>query len=413
MTIRRKVSSSITEPPADLLNAFPSCPTVAWVRRGQGLVGWGIAARATFVGPERFSRAQRWFSDWLDECEVDDQASLTGSGPLAFASFTFDDESPGSVVVIPRVLLGVRDGVAWRTEVTPAQDEVRSDDQGDAPVPRSRCEQPRWRDETAATANWSSSVGEALKRISAGEVDKIVLARAVQAEFDEPLDLRPVLTRLAATQPECWTFHVEDLIGATPELLIRRFGEQVTSRVLAGTVPGSGSADEDERHARRLRASPKNLAEHEYAVRSVAHALSVHCTDLDVPTDPAVLRLPNVQHLATDVSGRLADGSTALALAAQLHPTAAVCGTPTERAMALIAELEDIRRGRYSGPVGWFDGNGDGEIALALRCAQFSSDRRSARLFAGCGLVADSQPGAELAESEAKLDAMRQALIGD
>lgn len=405
MTIRRTVSSIITQPPADLLSAVPECPSAAWVRQGQGLVGWGVASQATFIGPERFSRAQRWFSEWLAGCDIDDQAGLRGSGPLAFASFTFDAESPGSVVVIPRVLLGLRDGVAWRTEVAPVEDPCGPAEPTHTPL-------PYWHDETAATASWSASVGEAIKRIAAGEIDKIVLARSIEAHFDEPVDLRPVLKRLAATQQECWTFHVDGLVGATPELLIRRFGQRVTSRVLAGTVPSSGSATEDAKDARELQASAKNLAEHEYAVRSVAHALSVHCTDLDVPRTPTVLRLPNVQHLATDVSGRLADRSTALALAAQLHPTAAVCGTPTERAMALIGQIEDIRRGRYSGPVGWFDGDGDGEFALALRCAQFSDDRRSARLFAGCGLVADSQPGSELAESEAKLDAMRHALTG-
>lgn len=405
MTIRRKVSSRPVEMPEDLLSALPERPTVAWVRRGEGLVGWGVAGRAFFSGAERFSRAQRWFSEWIDRHEVSDAAGCRGSGPVAFGSFTFDDEAFGSVVVIPRVIVGVRDGTAWRTEIegTPPQSSS-------APEPAANL--PTWQDETAATAAWSDAVGEALKRIAAGEVDKIVLAREIRAQFDEGVDVLAVLHRLAQTHPDCWTFHVDGLLGATPELLVRRFGDRVVSRVLAGTVRSSGSATLDARQARHLQGSSKDLAEHEYAVRSVAHALAVHCTDLDVPRNPTVLRLANVQHLSTDVSGRLADGVTALALAAQLHPTAAVCGTPTERAMTLIAELEGIDRGRYSGPVGWFDARGDGEMAIALRCGQFAADGRSAVLYAGCGLVADSEPEAELAESEAKLEAMRRALSG-
>ncbi len=193
---------------------------------------------------------------------------------------------------------------------------------------------------------------------------------------------------------------------------MRRSRDHVMSRVLAGTVAASTSISTDARAAAELQASSKNLDEHEYAVRSVAHALAIHCTDLSVPDEPSVLRLANVQHLATDVTGNLADDASALALAASLHPTAAICGTPTERAMSVIRELEDMDRGRYSGPVGWFDANGDGEFAIALRCAQFDADLRRARLFAGCGLVADSDAAAELAESQVKLAAMRSALSG-
>lgn len=398
--------------PTQILTAQPREPSVAWVRNGEGLVGWGVAATEHFTGEERFSRAQRWFAEW---CETNspsgspkDPSGQTQPGsPVAFASFTFDDEAPGSVVVIPQTLLTVRGDQAWLCTIGPTAQE----DAPESPFPEPGSQpRPRWTDQTTEAAAWTSGVAECVKRIETGELDKVVLARKIGAEFDEPLEIRPVLSGLAASYPECWTFHVDGLLGATPELLIRRLGDDVSSRVLAGTVRSSGSASADARNAEGLQASPKDLVEHEYAVRSVAHALAVHCTDLDVAETPSVLPLTNVQHLATDIYARLADGSSALALAATLHPTAAVCGTPTERAMSLISEMESINRGRYSGPVGWFNADGDGEFGIALRCAEVSQDRRSAQLFAGCGLVADSEPSAELAESNAKLEAMRQAL---
>lgn len=405
--------------PVDLLSTpWASAPTAAWIRRGQGMLGWGIAATARFSGAERFSRAQRWVGDWLAQAAIDDTLGAPGVGPIAFSSFTFDDESAGSVVVIPRTLVGWRDGVGWRIDVVLTADDDPGTGAGasgladlvaagpPAPVP------PSWRDETASAAEWTSSVREAVKRIAAGELDKVVLARQVRADFATPAAVSPVLARLGERYPECWTFHVDGLVGATPELLVRRSRDRVMSRVLAGSVPSSGSDAIDLRTAEAMQLSSKQLSEHEYAVRSVAHALAIHCTDLSVPAHPDVLRLANVQHLATDVTGSLADGSTALALAASLHPTAAVCGTPTERAQAVISELENLDRGRYSGPVGWFDGNGEGEFGIALRCAQFSPDWRQARLLAGCGLVADSDSAAELAESEVKLAAMRWALSG-
>ena len=182
-----------------------------------------------------------------------------------------------------------------------------------------------------------------------------MLARDAVAEVDGQLDSRALLLRLAQSYPSCWTFSVDGLIGATPELLVRRTGDLVTSRVLAGTVRRRGDDQTDAGLARALMASDKDAEEHEYAVHSVAKALAAHCTDLEVPVRPHVLELANVQHLATDVTGQLADSATVLALAASLHPTAAVCGTPTERAMALIRSIEGMDRGRYAGPVGWFE----------------------------------------------------------
>ncbi len=398
---------------AGLLDLLPATGGHAWVRGGTGMIGWGSAARFEMSGPERFSRAQRWWSDWCQQAQVDDQVTLPGTGPVAFASFTFDSGPQSSVVVVPAVLIGHRDGHTWLTTVESSDLTVADPAHTDGRPVRGAVQ---WGPGSRTLPEWAAAVDRAIERVAAGELDKVVLARDVVADLDEPLDGPALLRRMAQRYPECWTFAVDGLIGATPELLVRRAGDRVVSRVLAGTVRRRGDDSVDAGLAEALLASGKDLEEHQYAVHSVAEALAAHCTDLVVPPTPHVLRLANVQHLATDVSGMLADRAPVLALAASLHPTAAVCGTPTERAAALIREIEGLDRGRYAGPVGWLDAAGDGEFGIALRCAAVEDTPRGPatrlRLYAGCGIVAGSTSEAEIAESEAKLDAVRSALLG-
>lgn len=396
--------------PVDLLGRVPLDGPLAWVRGGEGLIGWGTAARLEVRGDERFSRAQRWWSTLCARFDVDDTVSMAGTGPVAFGSFSFDPVRGTSVVVVPSVVVGRRGGQAWLTVVGSDRDAGGAlAALPPASVPAAPSD-VTWTDGSRTAQEWAVAVQEAVRRIKAGELDKVVLARDVVAQVDGALDPRHLLVRLAAAYPSCWTFSVAGLVGATPELLVRRTGDLVTSRVLAGTVGRRGDDLADAGLARALMASGKDTEEHEYAVRSVARALAAHCTDLEVPTRPHVLELANVQHLATDVTGRLADSATVLALAASLHPTAAVCGTPTERAFALIAELEGMDRGRYAGPVGWFDRHGDGEFGIALRCAEVDEESGRVRAFAGCGIVAGSEPADEVAESDAKLVPVRDAL---
>ena len=398
----------------DLLTLLPATGGHAWVRDGAGFVGWGQAARFTMSGPERFSRAQRWWSAWCEAAHVDDQVGVRGTGPVAFASFTFDSGPQESVVIVPAVVVGNRAGRTWLTTVEVEAEDVPPQVAA-GPTVHGSTGPIAWAPGTRPVEHWARAVSEAIGRISAGELDKVVLARDIVAELPTALDAAALLRRMAAAYPECWTFSVDGLVGATPELLVRRDGDRVTSRVLAGTVRRRGDDSVDAARAAALLDSDKDLEEHEYAVHSVAEALAAHCTDLDVPNAPHVLSLANVQHLATDVTGMLADGASALALAASLHPTAAVCGTPTERATALIRELEAMDRGRYAGPVGWIDARGDGEFGIALRCAAVEDSPRGPatrlRLFAGCGIVAGSTAEGEIAESEAKLDAVRRALL--
>jgi menaquinone-specific isochorismate synthase len=280
----------------------------------------------------------------------------------------------------------------------------------DGPAPRLR-----YADGALDPATWCAAVAGAVERIGAGELAKVVLARDLLVSADLPLDPRRLLRRLADRFPDCWTFAVDGLLGATPELLLRRSGRRLSARVLAGTAPRGAGADDD-RLAAALIGSAKDRSEHALAVDSLVRALQPYCSGLDVPAEPDLLTLANVRHLATDVAGTQrrsgARGNAGLLeLVGAVHPTAAVCGTPTEHAAEVITELEGMDRGRYAGPVGWLDAEGDGEFGLALRCAELTGPN-DARLFAGCGIVAGSDPAAELAETQAKFAAFQAALEG-
>ena len=248
-----------------------------------------------------------------------------------------------------------------------------------------------------------------MRRIThSADLRKVVLARDLHASADIPIDPRVLLRWLAARYPGCFTFACDGLVGATPELLIRKDGWEVSSLVLAGTAPRGATQAEDSDLARALLGSAKENEEHEYAAASLRDTLSPLCAAMYVTPRPELIRLPNVQHLGTRVRGTLAAARSALALVAAVHPTAAVGGTPTDAAVEVIRELESMDRERYAGPVGWVDADGNGEWGIALRCAQLDGNR--ARLFAGCGIVAGSDPAAELAETESKFRPMRNAL---
>ena len=262
-------------------------------------------------------------------------------------------------------------------------------------------------------AQWMERVEQAVARIKSGELEKLVLARDSVIHSDKTIDIARLIQSLEAEYPSTWIFLVQNLIGATPELLVRLSKSLVTSRVLAGTIRKTGDEARDLSLAGSLAKSSKDLEEHKYAVRSVADALSPYCSSTNVPESPFVLHLANVMHLATDVTGVVNESATPtdiFTLVSALHPSAAVCGTPTEKAKLAISELEGMSRGRYAGPVGWIDARGDGELGIALRTGLINETRDGARIFAGCGIVAGSNPADELAESQAKLIPMRTAL---
>lgn len=378
----------------DLLSLFPP-QGCAWVREGSGIVGAGELRREA-LGAEGLREASRLWRSWAPALGVGDDVRLPGTGAIAFVSASF---VPGDgVLVVPEAVVGRHGDVGWVTgalDVSPREGSQSAASPGSVTITAGALTDEEWQERAT----------EAVRRIRAGRLQKVVLARDVVARSEAPLDLPQVARRLAAAYPTTWTFLVDGLVGATPELLVRVQDWQVTSRVLAGTAWRTDASDP----GARLQASGKDREEHAYAVASVVEVLRAWCADLRVP-EPAVLELPNVVHLATTITGTLADpGSSVLDVAAALHPSAAVCGTPRAEAAAAIAELESMDRGRYGGPVGWVDAAGNGEIGIALRCGQ-QVDERTLRLYAGCGLVAGSDPVTELAETRAKLAPMLGAL---
>jgi menaquinone-specific isochorismate synthase len=406
------VRTVAVDDPGPLLALLPASAGhggTAWVRRGDGLVGWGEAAVLRTSGPGRFADARRWWEHHARSAVVRDEVAEPGTGLVCMGSFAFADEPGDSVLVVPEVVVGRRGDRTWVTTISAAGITTPP-----TLTPHEEADAPRdvtFADGAISGTAWESVVAEAVRRINAGDLEKVVLARDLVATAAEDVDVRWPLRRLAEDYPMCWTFHVDGLFGATPEMLVRRERGLVTSRVLAGTIRRTGDDERDLALAATLARSSKDLEEHEYAVRSVAEALAPQCTSMNVPEAPFVLHLPNVMHLATDVAGVALDAgdiASSLTLAEALHPSAAVGGTPTDTATALIAEIEGMDRGRYAGPVGWMDATGDGEWGIALRSAEIDGPR--VRLFAGCGIVADSDPEAELAEAQAKFVPVRDAL---
>lgn len=408
----------LDDAPADLLALLPALPAgelFSWVRRGTGIVGWGVAARVDTAGATRFADARVWWDGIVAGADVDDRVGRPGAGLVAFGSMAYSAASPtGGALVVPRVVVGTDESGAWLTTVSVDGDTGPSPDLTDlaalaaAPAPA----QPgdiRFADGDQSAAAYVAAVEQAVARIGAGDVEKVVLARDLVATSGSPVDPRHLLRRLAETYPSTWVFSVDGLVGATPEMLVRLSKGLVTSRVLAGTIRRTGDAERDDALAGQLARSSKDLEEHEYAVASVAQALRPHTTSMNVPEAPFVLHLPNVMHLASDVTAVLGAHATSLELAESLHPSAAVCGTPRAAADALIAELEAMDRGRYAGPVGWLSADGDGEWGIGLRSGAVEGTHQ-VRLYAGCGIVAGSVPQAELGETDAKLLPMRDAL---
>lgn len=404
------ISPAVTRPwqpgAAGLIAALPEATgSVCFVQDGDGLVGWGVHAALTVTGPGAARTIADWYAEQLRDIAVTDQVGAPGTGPVCFVSLGFADGDP-SVAVIPRTILG-RAGSTWFH--TTVGDGAAAAEPTAVTAPG----QVRYSDPAMSTAGFTAAVAETVTRIRAGQAQKVVLAHGLQAVTEHPVDERYLLARLAARYPSCVAFAVDGLVGASPEMLIRRRGPAVTSRVLAGTAwpdRTDGDPATGQGLAAHLLASPKDLSEHRFAVRSVADALRGVTDRLHVPPTPSALALANLTHLATDISGRLTgpDAPSALEVAALLHPTAAVGGTPTDVALRIIAELEPDRRGRYAAPVGWVDARGDGEFAIALRCAEISGT--CVRMMAGCGIVAGSDPETEAREAQIKMVPIRDAL---
>ena len=390
-----------------LLDLLPAGEQFTWVRGGEGLVGWGVHASTTVSGRDRFEDARKWWHQQLETFSISNSVHGSGTGPVLFTSFSFD-RNQESVLIIPKVIVGQKGSNSWITWIgSDAQPQLPETAAALAPSTFT------FSDGTLSADEWKKRVTEVINRVNTNGVDKVVLARDIVANSDSDIDARPILKKLSSEYPSTWVFSVDGLVGATPELLLRLSRGMVTSRVLAGTIPKTGDDEKDLALAASLARSSKDLEEHEYAVRSVADALDPFCSSTNVPESPFVLHLANVMHLATDVTGALIESKQhidAFSLLKNLHPSAAVCGTPRNLAFDVIDEIEGMDRGRYAGPVGWIDASGDGELGIALRCGQITD--RKIRIFAGCGIVAASNPEKEVEESNAKMIPMRSALHG-
>ena len=363
------------------------------------MVGFGTAIRMEFSGTSRFTEASARWRELVKHSAVEDVMQIPGTGLIAFGTFAFAAGSTStSVLHVPALIVGMRHGRAWLTRIS-------GESGGSTSVPPARTPSRPQRVVFAPGAftpdAFLTAVDTALSAITADKVSKVVLARDIVGQLSEPIDTAPTLTTLAAGYPDCWTFAVDDFIGSSPETLVAVTNNIVTARVLAGSAARGTDTATDQHAALELATSAKDQDEHQYAVQSVLAALRPHSPSVTASEMPFTLRLPNLWHLASDVEGTLSDGSTSLDLVAALHPTAAVAGTPTPIALALIDEWEPFDRGRYAGPVGWIGADGDGEWAIALRCAQIEPDG-TVRAYAGAGIVDESIPEHELAETSLK-----------
>ena len=409
----------------------------SWVHEGRGHIGLGRVLMIEAHGAERIEALRAAWRAVIGAAWWRDALVRPGTGPVALGTIAFSPASQQpSVLVVPEALIGLDDEGAWLTTVVPAPSgevEPRHPDPEaliKALVVEARAtigrEQRTGSDEdsggTAAVETgalseeqWCRAVAGTQERMRAEQVRKVVLARDVLARPPAPLAAGTVLRRLASDYPSTWTFAVDQMVGASPELLLRLRDRRLMSRVLAGTARRHAGEDAltTARLAAWLEGSEKNNREHELARASAITALEPLCSVVEAPTR-FVLTLPNVLHLASDVTGVVAGDTGALALVDALHPTAAVCGTPTPAAARLIEEVESMDRGRYAGPVGWVDWHGEGEWCIALRSAQLPGGgpgpQVPARVFGGGGIMPDSEPVDELAETIAKMRPMLGAL---
>lgn len=401
------------------------------------LTGIGAAWSLSLTGTHRFAEAAAAWHDRRAGALVAAPAGLPGVGPLLMGGFAFDPLRPASghwtgypdgLLILPRYLLTTVGGSCWLTV-----NAILEPDSDPAAVARTAARAiqtllgDRPLDDTPAgsagalhvaevlpAATWQAAVTSLTRTIWAGSVDKVVLARECRVRAARPFDSTLVLRRLRATSPSCFLFAVARgdrcFLGATPEQLVRLRDGQVITMSLAGSIARGATEEEDCRLGEALLASAKDQVEHAIVVRAVREALAGIGVELAPAGAPVLMKLRNVQHLRTTLTGRSAGEHTILDLLEHLHPTPAVGGYPRATALRLIREREQLDRGWYAGPVGWLDAHGEGEFAVAIRSALLQG--ATASLFAGCGIVADSDPAREYAESSLKLRAILTALEG-
>ena len=387
------------------LNGVARGDGLLFVRDGAGLAGRGVAAQ---VPVDEVAGV-------LAAIEHDDAlgGAVPGAGPVAIGCLPFVPGAPCELT-IPRVAVGK--GPGGERWVTVVDGDGLAPVDVDAELAAPAAPRPRADAFTihpgVAVPTYLAAVAAARDAVRGGELTKAVIARDVFVEAGAPLDVHGILQRLRASFGSSYRYSVDGFVGASPELLVERRGDVLRSHPLAGTAPRTGDPTNDARSAAALIASMKDQVEHRVVIDAVYDALLPYCSYLDWEEEPSIVQVANVQHLGTAMEGRLSrPAPSVLELARLLSPTPALGGHPRRPALALIASVEGFERGRYGGAVGWVDAAGNGTWAVAIRCAELSPDRRTARLFAGGGIVAASDPEAELAETQAKLQAMLSAIV--
>jgi isochorismate synthase len=393
----------------DLLAAYQPPVGVFFEHRGTGVSGAGRVRTFAEAEPDELAHV----------VNVLRTSARRGQGlaPVAMGAIGYDPRGTKfQQLVIPRrAVRRDRRAGTWRLDTRDLGDTV------DDPPPFDRVSGGRAHEpfadlqlqEVPTPDDYIQAVDVAVRRIRGGHLRKVVLARSIEVDARRPLDPRLLAHRLRAVDPAAYTFAAPTdegvIVGASPELLVSRRGLEVRSNPLAGSAPRAGDREEDRANADALAASAKDREEHAIVVEAVAETLGPFCVELNWDPEPVLRETPNVWHLSTRFRGVLREPApSALDLVAELHPTPAVAGEPRDAALAAIVELEPFERGRYAGPVGWVDSNGDGEWAIALRCAELRGDR--ATLYAGAGIVAGSEPERELDETERKFRAFLDSL---
>lgn len=459
-TTRRRVLVSVAEriAPVDPLDALAGIAEAAragaiaidgsermyWARPGDGFSFAGIGAVVALGhgGADRFAAIDREWSTLRADAVVDDSSNgAPGVGPLLAGGFSFEPGGPRSErwrdfpaarLFLPRVQLAASGGEHWLTlnllvapngepDVDPAALGALRDLVVDAALDSEVGGEPEATEEAAPETlvtsdvdrepEWRALVGDAIDAIRQGTLEKVVLARELRVAAPRDFDSIATLRQLLAVHQGgfvfgCW--HGDSaFVGATPELLVSVEGDRVLASSLAGSVSRGLTESADAALAATLLDSAKDRVEHEFVRRALCAAMEQLCDDVAAAPAPSLLSLPNVHHLHTAVTGRLRAGGSLLGLVARLHPTPAVGGEPRDAALRFIRQHEGIDRGWYAAPIGWLQ-QGRGEFAVALRCALLTGSE--ALLFAGCGIVADSDPAAEYAESSLKLRPMETAL---
>ncbi len=385
---------------ADLLGSNSS----AFLYEKQGLIGWGEAQRLEATGSNRVLELETLWKDLVANSEVTDEVNLPGSGLISFGSIAFSEHSTtSSVLVIPQFAIGKHEDKMWLTTIN--IDEAKALEQIQ---PGTGFTAASFEPGQITPEQYILNVEKALEQINDNNIEKVVLARDLKASVSKDFNINPVLKKLEKKFETCYIYEVAGLFGASPELLVKVSHSEFTARVLAGTAGRGTDPGVDQAIGSALFDSPKNRSEHKFAIDSLVASLKQFSDEIDVDSKPFSISLPNLWHLASDVRAVLNEDASSLKVVNALHPSAAVAGTPRDKALEVIEAIENVDRGRYAGPVGWLGADGDGVWAIALRGAQLENNVLTA--FAGCGIVAGSDAYAELDEAILKFKPIVDAL---